>query len=709
MLDSFVDGVIAVNEKHEIEYSNPACSKLLGRVPSRSDVCCLTRALSANGPQVELTLPHESGRCVWIRVRAQASSVPAFPGIRILALHEIDPPPKLPPTAEILEGVQEGVMIGSQSGELTFVNSAAARILGYDSVESVGANLDRLMENYDVMDMDGNPIPRSDRAMSSALRGVRLSQRELSFSHRVTGHKRVISYNATPVFDDCGKVAAGIVGMRDITEQKQAQSEAEELHRGYRVLADAIPQIVWTSRPDGFVDYYNSNWFEYTGLSLEQTIEEQKSVLHPEDLSICLDRWRNSLATGALYQTEFRLRRAADGMFRWHLARALPVRDASGHIVKWFGTCTDVHESKMAEERLSAALEALQRSETRFRRMSDANILGIAFWNKNGTIAEANDAYLRLVGRSREDLKAGRVNWKNVTPPEYAEVDNSAIREVFARGVSTPFEKEYLHANGHRVPVLVGLALLDGDAEEGVAFAIDLTIQKTAEHGLRRSNHDLQQFAFVASHDLQDPLRMVTSYSQLLHYRHKDKLGPEALEYLRFISDGTQRMGTLIRDLLEFSRAGSDELKPAQRTELAGVIEWAKMNLHMAVQESGASILFENLPVVSAEPGLLARLFQNLIGNSIKYRRSEPPVIRISADQTEDEWIIHVSDNGMGFDPVFAEQIFGAFKRLHGRDWPGSGLGLAICRRIVERHGGRIWADSTPGVGSTFHFTIPAG
>jgi signal transduction histidine kinase len=230
---------------------------------------------------------------------------------------------------------------------------------------------------------------------------------------------------------------------------------------------------------------------------------------------------------------------------------------------------------------------------------------------------------------------------------------------------------------------------------------------KRFQDELARSNRDLEQFAYVASHDLQEPLRMVATYTQLLAERCKGKLDDQGEKYIHYAVDGAMRMQTLIRDLLAFSRVGREGTE-ASPTDLNAVVEEALRNLEAARQESGAQVLFEGLPEIPADRLQLVQLFQNLIGNAIKFRGPEAPVIRVTAEKKAAEWSFTVADNGIGIAPEHAEIVFVIFKRLHTRtEYPGSGIGLSICKKIVENHGGRIWVESQPGKGSAFHFTLP--
>ena len=230
--------------------------------------------------------------------------------------------------------------------------------------------------------------------------------------------------------------------------------------------------------------------------------------------------------------------------------------------------------------------------------------------------------------------------------------------------------------------------------------------QKLTAEELQRSNSELEQFAYIASHDLQEPLRMVGSYTSLLERRYKGKLDADADEFIGFAMEGVTRMRSLINDLLTYSRVGKEE-KPSAPTDSRAALDRALANLRVTIAERGAVVVAGQLPMVMGNPPQLTQVFQNLIGNGLKFCKEGQPEVRVSAERQGGEWVFSVSDNGIGIDQQYADRIFLIFQRLHKRDeYEGTGIGLAICKKIVERHGGRIWVESEPGKGATFRFTL---
>jgi PAS domain S-box-containing protein len=300
--------------------------------------------------------------------------------------------------------------------------------------------------------------------------------------------------------------------------------------------------------------------------------------------------------------------------------------------------------------------------------------------------------------------------------------DRSRVREALRDALLPNKDQDFVHrvlaADGGTVWMRSTVTSLchDNGPQLLRGFTVDITSAKRAEQSLARraeelarSNKDLEDFAYVASHDLQEPLRMVSSYTELLAERYQGRLDADADEFIVFITRGVARMQALIRDLLAYSRVTTrgHDIVP---TDCEAVFLKSLENLRAAVLESGALVEHDPLPVVPADPAQLSQVFQNLLGNSIKFRGAAPPRVRVSARESADEWTISIADNGIGIDPQYSEVIFGLFQRLHTtQEYAGTGIGLTLCQKIVERHGGRIWVESQLGNGAAFHFTIPKG
>lgn len=293
--------------------------------------------------------------------------------------------------------------------------------------------------------------------------------------------------------------------------------------------------------------------------------------------------------------------------------------------------------------------------------------------------------------------------------------------EVFVakarQGIADEKEWTYIRKDGSRFPVLLSVTALydvEGNITGFLGIGSDITQRKEAEYQLqqmtdelKRSNQELEQFAYIASHDLQEPLRAVTSYAQMLSQRYQGQLDAKADKWIAYIVDGAIRMQNLINDLLAYSRVGTKG-KEFQPTDINTILKQTLINLQISIAEKNATITYDNLPLVMADGGQLIQLFQNLIGNGMKFCQENTPKVHISVTENDQEWLFGVKDNGIGINPEYSDRIFLIFQRLHSRrEYSGTGIGLAICKRIVERHGGNIWVESQPEKGATFYFTIP--
>jgi PAS domain S-box-containing protein len=362
-----------------------------------------------------------------------------------------------------------------------------------------------------------------------------------------------------------------------------------------------------------------------------------------------------------------------------------------------------------------AAEEHLAQMEGRYRGLLEAAPDAMVVVDQGGEIVLLNVQAEKQFGYRRDELVGQKM--KSLIPEGFAErLTADALRsaeDALAQQIGTGIELNGRRKDGSEFPIEIMLSPLESAEGVLVTAAIrDITKRKKAEANLlqkveelNRSNEELEQFAYIASHDLQEPLRMVASYTQLLSKRYKGKLDSDADEFIAFAVDGASRMQRLIQDLLAYSRVGTkgNDLRDTSSEE---ALEQALINLRGAIEASGAQVTHDPLPTVLADEMQLVQLFQNLVGNAIKYQNPGVPRIHISAARNGGkQWTFSIKDNGLGIDPQYFEKIFGMFQRLHKREeFAGTGVGLAICKKIVERHGGSISVESQPGQGSTFRF-----
>ena len=371
--------------------------------------------------------------------------------------------------------------------------------------------------------------------------------------------------------------------------------------------------------------------------------------------------------------------------------------------------------------------DVLGKAELKFRSLLEAAPDAMIISAEDGRISLVNSQVEAFFGFRREELIGETI--RRLVPDWSSQVAGPAGADLW----QGQMELWALRKSGDKFPVEISLSPLQ--TEEGllVTTAIrDITQRRRAEdairelnltleqrvaerteellrsnEALRQSNDDLNQFAYAASHDLQEPLRMVSLYSQMLQRKYGNKLDADADEFISYIVGGAKRMEQLLRDLLSYSQTGSSAEGPIHPVDCAAAMRKVMLNLQASIEQNRAIITTDPLPVVHAHEIRMVQLLQNLVGNAIKYRSAEPPEIHVSAERREGDWIFSVEDNGIGIDPEYAQEVFRIFRRLHGQAYPGTGIGLAICQRIVESYGGRIWVESSLGRGARFCFTFP--
>jgi PAS domain S-box-containing protein len=518
-----------------------------------------------------------------------------------------------------------------------------------------------------------------------------------------------------PLRDAAERIVKWIGTCTDIEELKRSEvairkaTEALRRANAYnRSLLEASLDPLVTISADGKITDANTAAEKITGIARQELIGTDFSDYFTDPLKARAG-YQQAFREGSVQDYELEVRHR-EGHLRPVLYNASLYRDEAGKVMGVFAAARDITQRKRAEE---AAHEQARRMREQVRLLDltqDAIFVRdrddrISFWNRGAE---------KLYGWSREEAlgKTTHALLHTQFPQAFEEIRGLLLERGYWEG-----ELAHVTRDGRQVQVASRWALQRDEAGNPVGtleINNDITERKRAEKALKeyaaelaRSNADLQQFAYVASHDLQEPLRMVGSFTQLLAKRYKGKLGDDADDFIAFAVDGARRMQALINDLLSYSRVGTrgKEFTP---TNSESVLEEALANLQKAIEETGAAVTHDPLPTVWADSVQLVQLFQNLIGNALKFHGAEPPRVHISAQRRDADWRFAVRDNGIGIDPKYADRIFVIFQRLHSREeYPGAGMGLAIAKKIVERHGGSIGVESQPVKGSTFYFTIP--
>ena len=505
---------------------------------------------------------------------------------------------------------------------------------------------------------------------------------------------------------------------RVIGAQRSALRRSAERHKRreekFRAIADYSHDLELWIAEDREILWINPAVQRLIGDSIRVALEARNyllSVTHDMDKAKLETLIEDAISGGQTDGVEFRLKTKA-GAVKWVAASYQPIRSESGVFLGSRWSVRDISERKSMEE-------ALRASEVRFRTVANSAADAIVCINDRGNITFWNPAATNIFGHAEGDIVG-----KNVTaimPERFRSSHQDGFGRVVRGGhskiMNTVVEVMGQKSSGKEFPIELTVSRAQAKNQHFFTAVIrDITVRKEAERDqqrtldvLTRANAELERFAFVAAHDLQEPSRSIVSFCQLLERRLKDRIDSESREYMDYVMEGAMRMRSLVKDLLRYTSIDRTE-SSFEAIDVEDILDQVKENLRVRIQERNVEITAEGLPRVSGDGTQLLQLFQNLVSNAIKFTpHDRTPIIRIKGSSVEGDCVITVTDNGIGIEQKYLSLIFAPFKRLHSiKDYPGSGVGLAICQRIVERHGGKIWAESSPGAGTTFRLTLHA-
>ncbi|MDD1719244.1 MAG: PAS domain S-box protein, partial [Methanoregulaceae archaeon] len=633
----------------------------------------------------------------------------------------------------LIEASLDPLVTISPDGTISDVNEATVRVTGFSREELIGTDF----SNY------FTDPGRAKAGYEKVFRDGSVTDYDLHIRHR-DGRVTPVLYNATVYRNGSGGITGVFAAARDITGQKKAEEAIKRANAYNRSLIEASLDPLVTINPDGTISDVNEATVRVTGFSREELIGTDFSRYFTEP-GRAKAGYEKVFRDGSVTDYELQIRHR-DGSITPVLYNATVYRDETGSITGVFAAARDITGQKKAEE-------AIRRAGAYNRSLIEASLDPLVTISPDGTISDVNEATARVTGFSREEL-IGTDFSNYFTEPGRAK---AGYEKVFRDGSVTDYELQIRHRDGRVTPVLYNASVyLDetGSITGVFAAARDVTERKRAESALMtaytelddrvkertrelqeanvrlekeiaerkataeelrkkseelaRSNLELQQFAYIASHDLQEPLRAISGFTELLEKRYRGRLDERADNYIRFIVDGTRQMHQVIEDLLAYSRVQT-KAHEFDLIDTNGALDQALLNLRVSIRDSGAIITRDTLPHISADGTQITQVFQNLVGNALKFQKpGNVPVVHITAGREDSMWIFSVTDNGIGIDPRHSERIFKIFQRLHAKgNYEGTGIGLAICKRIVERHGGEISVLPAPAGGSTFSFTIP--
>jgi PAS domain S-box-containing protein len=610
---------------------------------------------------------------------------------------------------DILAAASEVAVVATdQDGIVTLFNRGAERMLGYDSQDVVCKQSPLLFHAEDEVRARGLELTAE---LGMPVEGVRVlvekaerdghELREWTYVRR-DGRRLTVSLAVTPVRSEDGRITGYLGVAQDITDRKKAEVRLARESARYQSLLKTASDGIHILDMDGNLIEASESFRLMLGYRPEQMaslrVTDWDAVMTDDDFK---SRLIDLVSSSLIFESRHR---RVDGT-------VLDV-EINCHGVEFEGQTYLYASSRDITERKRLS-ERLRQSEERFRLLFNSGNDFIWLHRADpatgvpvGHFIEVNDVACHRLGYSRDEMLA--MGPADIDDPSTPTVDNKVLS--LATNDWAVFERLHVTKGGRRIPMEINARKIVYQGETLIlSICRDITERRALEEELRRSNAELEAFAYVASHDLRQPLRIVNSYLQLVETGLKDVLGDETRQFIAFARDGAKRMDHLIVDLLEYSRIGR-HAGPFQPVALAGAVAEALDNLKIAVAEAKAGIaVSSDLPTVDGNLLDLTRLFQNLVGNAVKYHAPDrTPRISIACQRASDQWVVSVQDNGIGIPADQTDRVFGVFQRLHtSARYEGTGIGLAVCRKIVEHHGGRIWVDSVEGEGSAFRFTLP--
>ncbi len=609
----------------------------------------------------------------------------------------------------LIEEMDDGYCV-IQDYKVVFVNSRGAEMFGYRPEEATGKTIRELLPSKMAEELVGIYRDAENSGTLPSKHPITLMRKD--------GTRCTVELGAR-FTEYAGKKAVSFV-IRDITERKRMEEVLHESEERFReVLEHSLDMIYSLNLQTGKYGYVSPSSEKLLGYSPEEFLalnqDELISIVHPDDAEK-LEQNIADLIThkeGSVLSAEYRVKHKDLG-YRWVSDNRSVVYDEGNIPIAIVGSLRDIDERKRIDE-------GLRESEERFRNVLNNSLDMIYRFNlQAGKYEYVSPASKKILGYDPEELIGPGLEKTRGTiyPDDLGRLDENAIELLCSKeDAASSIEYRIKHKElGYRwVNDSRSLVYGEGNVPIAIVGSIrDIDERRQAEEKLKqlmaelaRSNTELEQFAYVASHDLQEPLRMVASYTQMLARRYKGKLDADADEFINYAVGGATRMQQLLDALLTYSRVGTRG-KPFEPTECETVFGHAVANLQAAIKETDAVVTHDSLPTVKADATQMVQLFQNLIGNAIKFHGDKRPEVHVGAERNGTEWIFSVRDNGIGIDPKYFDRIFVIFQQLHSREeYPGTGIGLTVCKKIVERHKGRIWVESQPGNGATFYFTIP--